>query len=376
MKTSKFIIALSFVAALAGCGKSAPLPMFVGTYTGKGSDGIYSYTFDQESGKAKLRHSTKVENPSYLVIAPDDSFMYCVSEGHGDAATVTAYRVSMRSGRMGFLNRVLAHGDAPCHLTTYARNLYVANYSSGSIGLFEIERDAKLYDGNESIKFDYASAQAADVSGVDTVRQASPHIHQVAKSPDGHYLFAVDLGADRIYKYELRPEFKEGEPAYTELPRGSGPRHIAFAPDSKHAYVITELSDDVIVFDYNDATGELTQKQVVKASDAGAHGGAEIEVSPDGKFVYASVRLKNDGVAIFSVNPDGTLKKTGYQPTGKHPRMFKITPNGKYLLVACRDDNVIQVYSRDLATGALANTGNDIEVSQPACIVFGDNVPW
>lgn len=370
MKTSKFIIALSFVAALVGCGKSDPLPMFVGTYTGKGSDGIYSYTFDQESGKAELRHSTKVENPSYLVIAPDDSFMYCVSEGHGDAATVTAYRVSMKSGRMGFLNRVLAHGDDPCYLTTYARNLYVANYSSGSIGLFEIERDAKIYDGNESLKFDYAS-------GGDSVRQASSHIHQVAKSLDGHYLFAVDLGGDCIYKYELRPEFKEGTPFRTDLPKGSGPRHIAFAPDGKHAYVITELSDEVIVFDYNDATGVLTQKQAIKASDAGAGGGAEIEVSPDGKFVYASVRLKNDGVAIFSVNPaDGTLKKVGYQPTGRHPRMFKITPNGKFLLVACRDDNVIQVYSRDLTTGALTNTDNDIKVSQPACIAFGDNVPW
>ena len=141
-------------------------------------------------------------------------------------------------------------------------------------------------------------------------------------------------------------------------------------------YVITELSDEVITFDYDAESGNVVQKQIVKASDAGARGGAEVEVSPDGKYLYASVRLKDDGVAVFKINPDGTLQKTGYQKTGKHPRMFKITPNGKYLLVACKDDNVIQVYERNAETGELTKTENDIKLSHPACIVFGEAVPW
>ena len=135
----------------------------------------------------------------------------------------------------------------------------------------------------------------------------------------------MDLGGDCIYKYELRPKFKEGEPFKIDLPKGCGPRHIAFSPDSKHMYVITELSDEVITFDYDAESGNVVQKQIVKASDAGARGGAEVEVSPDGKYLYASVRLKDDGVAVFKINPDGTLQKTGYQKTGKHPRSFENT---------------------------------------------------
>lgn len=369
MKATKILSMLGLGLLLASCGKSDPIPMFVGTYTDKGSDGIYSFSFDQESGKATAQHSAKVANPSYLVIAPNDSFMYCVSEGKGDDAIVSAYRVGMSSGRMRVLNRVLAHGDDPCYITTYARKIFVANYTSGSMSVVDMERDATLYDSNEVIPFNNGT-------GADSVRQSSSHIHQVVKSPDGKYLFVVDLGGDCIYKYELRPEFKEGEPFKTDLPKGCGPRHIAFSPDSRHMYIITELSDEVIACNYNDGTGVFTPKQTVKASDAGARGGAEAEVSPDGKFLYASVRLKNDGIAIFQVNADGTLKKVGYQTTGRHPRMFKITPNGKFLLCACRDDNVIQVYERNAETGELKNTERDIKLSQPACIVFGEAVPW
>ena len=369
MKFSKIFSTIFLGMLLASCGKSDPIPMFVGTYTDQGSDGIYSFSFDQETGKAKAQHSAKISNPSYLVIAPNDSFMYCVSENKGDEAIINAYRVGMTSGRMALINRVLAHGDDPCHLTTYARNLYVANYSSGSIGVVGIERDASLFDNEEVIKFNNGT-------NVDSVRQKESHIHQVQKSPDGHFLFAVDLGGDCIYKYELRPKFKEGEPFKIDLPKGCGPRHIAFSPDSKHMYVITELSDEVITFDYDAESGNVVQKQIVKASDAGARGGAEVEVSPDGKYLYASVRLKDDGVAVFKINPDGTLQKTGYQKTSKHPRMFKITPNGKYLLVACKDDNVIQVYERNAETGELTKTENDIKLSHPACIVFGEAVPW
>lgn len=369
MKIPKLIIMAAALLAMAGCGKSDPIPMFVGTYTDKGSDGIYSFSFDQEKGTAKAQHSAKVSNPSYLVIAPNDSFMYCVSEGKGDDGMVSAYRIGVRSGRMLLLNRVLSHGDDPCHIISYGRKAYVANYGSGSICISDIERDGSLYDATEVIKFN-------NPSNVDTNRQSQSHIHQLAESPDGHYMFAVDLGGDCLYKYEMRPAFKPGTPERIDLPKGCGPRHIAFTPDQKHMYVITELTDEIIMFNYDAETGNVEQKQVVKASDAGARGGAEIEVSGDGKFLYASVRLKNDGVAIFKVGADGTLSKVGYQPTGKHPRMFKITPNGKFLLVACRDDNKIQVFKRNAETGLLEDTGNDIKVSEPACIVFADKVAW
>ncbi len=365
MRLKTIIAAAAAVTMMWSCGQKAPVPMFVGTYTDKGSSGIYSFMFDQETGKFDLEDSARIGNPSYLVLAPDDSFLYCVSEYTGDDATVNAFMINPRNGQMRIMNKVLAHGDDPCSITTHGRKAFTANYSSGSISVFDIERDGTLFDSGEVIEY-------SNPSNVDTVRQAASHLHTVMRSPDGHYMFVTDLGGDCIYKFELRPDFKKGTPERTDLPKGCGPRHIDFSADSKYMYVITELSDEIIVFDYEPVRGLLTQKQVVKASDAGARGGADIHVSPDGKFLYASVRLKNDGIAIFKIKPDGTLEKVGYQNTGKHPRNFAITPNGKYLLVACRDDNRIEVYERNAETGLLTSTARAMQVSQPACIQFAN----
>ena len=149
---------------------------------------------------------------------------------------------------------------------------------------------------------------------------------------------------------------------------GSGPRHLVFSPNGKYAYLMSELSGKVTVYSYSD--GKLKELQSIAADYANARGGADIHVSPDGSFVYASTRLKGDGITIFRVNNNGTLTRVGAQRTGKHPRNFAITPNGKFLLVACRDDNSIQVYSRDKSTGMLKNTNQDVILSHPACIKF------
>ena len=150
---------------------------------------------------------------------------------------------------------------------------------------------------------------------------------------------------------------------------GSGPRHLTFSPNGHYAYLINELSGTVIAFEYKD--GDLKEIQTIAADTVNAQGSADIHISPDGKFLYASNRLKADGIAIFNIHPDnGMLAKAGYQLTGIHPRNFIITPNGKYLLVACRDSNVIQVYERDADTGLLTDVHQDIKVDKPVCIKF------
>lgn len=153
------------------------------------------------------------------------------------------------------------------------------------------------------------------------------------------------------------------------LPPGSGPRHLIFSKDGNYAYLITELSGKVIAFTY--ANGKLNAIQTITADTVQAKGSADIHLSPDGKYLYTTNRLKEDGIAIFEVNPEnGMLAKVGYQLTDPHPRHFNITPNGKYLLVACRDSNTIQVFRRDVKSGLLQTTGQDIKIDQPVCIQF------
>lgn len=160
-------------------------------------------------------------------------------------------------------------------------------------------------------------------------------------------------------------------PAYKLTP-GDGPQHMTFSPDSKYAYLINELSGSVIAFKYSGA--RLDEFQTIQADTVGARGSADIHTSPDGKFLYASNRLQADGVAIFSINPaDGTLTKVCYQPTGGHPRNFVITPNGKYLLVASRDANRVEVYERNPETGLLTDIQKNIEVDKPVCLKFAVN---
>ena len=207
-----------------------------------------------------------------------------------------------------------------------------------------------------------------------------PHLHCVRITPDGKYLLADDLGTDQIHKFNISPNanadnkekfLTKGTPEAFKVAPGSGPRHLIFNSDGKFAYLINEIGGTVIAFRYAD--GMLDEIQTVAADTVNAQGSGDIHLSPDGKYLYASNRLKADGVAIFKVDEtNGTLTKVGYQLTGIHPRNFIITPNGKYLLVACRDTNVIQIFERDQATGLLTDIKKDIKVDKPVCLKFVD----
>ncbi len=207
-----------------------------------------------------------------------------------------------------------------------------------------------------------------------------PHLHCVRITPDGKYLLADDLGTDQIHKFNINPNanadnkekfLTKGTPEAFKVAPGSGPRHLIFNSDGKFAYLINEIGGTVISFRFADAI--LDEIHTVAADTLISQGSGDIHLSPDGKYLYASNRLKADGVAIFKVDEtNGTLTKVGYQLTGIHPRNFIITPNGKYLLVACRDTNVIQIFERDQATGLLTDIKKDIKVDKPVCLKFVD----
>lgn len=346
------------------------LTMLVGTYTSRTSKGIYSFRFNEKDGTTLPLSEVEIDNPSYLVPSADGKFVYAVSEFSDERAAANALAFDKEKGTFRVLNTQKTNGEDPCYIITNGKNVVTANYSGGSISVFPIAKDGSLLPASEVLKF--------EGSGIDKERQEKSHLHCVRITPDGKYMFADNLGTDQIHKFIINPNadaenkesfLKEGSPAAFKVEAGSGPRHLTFAPNGNYAYLINELSGTVIAFEYKD--GNLEEIQTIAADTVGAKGSGDIHISPDGKFLYASNRLKADGIAIFRIDSEnGKLTKTGYQLTGIHPRNFIITPNGKYLLVACRDSNVIQVYERDADTGLLSDIHKDIKVDKPVCVKF------
>lgn len=346
-------------------GNADELSMLVGTYTNGTSTGIYTFRFNQATGTATALDSFAMVNPSYLTPSADGRFVYAVSETNDTTASLYALAFDKATGSLQLLNRVATGGEDPCYVATNGKEVLTANYSGGSMSVFSLRPDGSVEPLDTLFK--------GMAHNVDTTRQTAPHVHCTLFTPDGQYILATDFSADRIMSFALRADgiVPNAAAEATDIEPGSGPRHITFSPDGSHAYLINELSGKVIAFDYN--AGSLRQTQAIAADTLEARGSADIHLSPDGRFLYASNRLKGDGIAIFAVNAqDGTLTKVGYQLTGGHPRNFNITPNGKYLLVACRDSNVIQVYERDTDTGLLTDTRRDIRLDMPVCIQFVD----
>lgn len=361
-------LADSLEKAMESISDKNSLYLIVGTYTSGASEGIYVYQLDTLSAYSKLLSETKVDNPSYLTLTEDEKYIYAVSENDDKTAAANAYEFDKQSGKLKFINQQLTGGAAPCYITVdkSGKHVVTANYSGGSVTVFNTKDGGGLDVASDVISF--------TGKGVDAKRQTQPHIHCVRYTPDGNYLFATDLGTDKIHKFVvnenvLGSHLKVGIPQSVKVADGSGPRHLTFHPNGKFAYLITEMSGEVIAFDYGNGT--LSQIQSVKSDTLNAQGSADIHISPDGKFLYSSNRLQGDGIAIFTINEaDGRLSKVGYQNTGVHPRNFILTPNGKYLLVASRDDNVIQIFARDEKTGLLENTFKDIKLDMPVCLQF------
>ena len=359
----KTLSVLALTLCMSACQSKDELNMVVGTYTDGESKGMYSYTFNQETGKATPLSEVDISNPSYLTFSKNGDFIYSVSENEGDEATANAFSFNKKSGEMKLINRQKTQGAHPCYIATDGKNVVAANYTGGSFTTFNIEKDGSLSPATSINNFKDSHI------GPDTIRQSSSHIHCTVFAPDGKHLFVTDLGGDRLYKYEIKDKkIATEKPSYTTIAAGSGPRHFTFAPNGKHAYLINELSGTVVCYLYH-PDGLLEPLQTLQADTVGGRGSADIHISPDGKYLYASNRLQSDGIAIFKIDSaSGKLTKAGYQLTGIYPRNFVITPNGKFLLVACRDSNVIQVYRRDPKTGLLADTKQDISLSEPVCI--------
>ena len=380
----KLILCCAGIAILTGCtGKksqqaattsvSDTLYMLVGSYGPADQEGIKVYKFNQATGEGEYVSGVKgISNPSYQTVSKDGKRAYSVGEDDGGTACANALTFDATTGTLTLINSQPTQGAAPCHIALNPEEDYVvtANYNGSNISLFPLDGKGRLKPG-QTIGF--------EGSGPDKERQAIPHLHFVYFTPDNHYLLANDLGTDRIHRFPLNTRQKGSNTPLVDRQRasdirltpGSGPRHAVFSADGRFAYLITELSGEVMAFTYDGDS--LSLMQTIQADTLDARGSADIHLSPDGRFLYASNRLKGDGLAIFRINTkDGTLSKAGYQPTGIHPRNFVLTPNGQYLLVACRDTDEIQIFARDASTGLLTDTGRRIKTTKPVCLKFID----
>ena len=340
--------------------------LMVGSYATPEEEGIKVYAWDNEKGEATYVSGLKgISNPSYQVVSSDGNRVYSVGEDEGETSTAHSLSFDKTNGKLALMNTQLTNGGAPCYINLSPDEDWVitANYMGGSISVLPLDASGRLSENVSTFAF--------TGEGENKIRQGQPHLHSVEFTPDGKFLLANDLGTDKIHVFPLTPEGKLDEMGTfdVELEPGSGPRHLCFSKDGRFAYLINEISGKVTTLIYNEGT--LQPIHYIEADTVNAQGSADIHLSPDGKFLYASNRLKADGIAIFSVHQEtGMLTKAGYQLTGIHPRNFIITPDGRFLLVACRDSNVIQIFRRDEKTGLLVDTGKTIETSKPVCLKF------
>lgn len=332
-----------------------------GSYSSQDEEGIKIFTFSQEDAGFVYKSGLNgILNPSFLSELTANNVIYSVSSGGVSDSYLYSLKYIPDSMKLTVIGRDRTDGADPCYvMADESRNtVYTANYSGGNISVFTTDSCGNVVL-NRNIGF--------TGRGIHKTRQETPHIHSVYLSPDNTQLWANDLGTDRIRVINLN-DFSHDDAEDIVLPDGSGPRHMCFHSSGKYAYVITELSGDVLVLNIKDSkNAELIQ--TVKADTVGGEGSADIHLSPDEKFLYASCRIKSDGVAVFRVSPDNCkLERVGYCLTGKHPRNFAITPNGKYMLVACRDENAIEIYEVNKETGMPVFTGKKIETKAPVCV--------
>ncbi|MFI0490260.1 lactonase family protein, partial [Flavobacterium sp.] len=342
--------------------------LIVGTYTNScDSKGIYVYEFDSNTGNFNSKSTTEnVINPSYLTVSSDKKFVYSVNE-NGPKSTISTFGFDSKSGKLNLINSQDSKGSDPCYIINDDKNVIVANYNGGNISVFGKNNDGSLAEAKQVVQH--------FGKGINEKRQESAHVHMVCFSPDKKYVLSNDLGTDKVYIYQYNPN------ATTEILKlkssidvksGSGPRHLTFSKDGKFVYVLQELDGTLTRFSYaNGILKKVFETTIESKEFKGDIGSADIHLSPDGKFLYATDRGTANDISTYKILKQGKLKWVGRVSTlGKGPRNFAIDPTGNFLLVGHQYTNEIVIFKRDKTTGILSDTGKRIPLCSPVCLVF------
>jgi 6-phosphogluconolactonase len=371
----RFLFLAGWVLWAANTFAADKINVFIGTYTDGPSKGIYSYELNLQDGSLhQTGLAAKIASPSFLAIHPNKHFLYAVNEvenyGGQKAGAVTGFKIDASGTKLERINDATSGGPGPCHLSVdkSGKFVLVANYSGGSVEVLPINNKGELGQPASFIQHTGSS--------VNKQRQGEPHAHSINLDPKNRFAIVADLGLDKVFVYRF--DSKNGNltpnmPPFAALAPGSGPRHFAFHPNGKNAYVINEILSTATAFSWDGSKGSLTELQTVSTLPNGPVAGnstAEIQVHPSGKFVYGSNRGQNT-IAVFSVDASGRLTHVENESTrGKTPRNFGIEPSGKFLIAANQDSDTLAVFKIDQKTGALDPVGETVAAPKPVCVKF------
>lgn len=334
-----------------------------------GGAGISVYRLDLSNGDLEqVSTVSDVKNPSFQAIHPSNRFLYSVAEVE-EGGALHAFAIDPATGTLRSLNHQSCMGAGPCHVSVDASGsvALVANYSSGGVAALPIRDDGSLGEATSVFQHEGSSVHPG--------RQQEPHAHSFTIDPGNRYAVSADLGIDKVLVYRLDVENRTitpNDPPWVDVQKGAGPRHFAFHPNRKHAYLINELDNTAVTYAYHEDRGVLKTVQVISTlpqdfTDTSYC--ADIHVSPDGRFVYGSNR-GHDSIVIFEVDSGtGRLSVVDYESTrGEFPRNFAMDPSGRFLFAANQNTDNIVTYRIDGKTGRLTATGQQVETPQPVCI--------
>ncbi|TGB02486.1 lactonase family protein [Halobacillus salinus] len=339
---------------------------YVGTYTKQDSKGVYQFTLDTDQKTlSDVKLAAELGNPTYVTVSEDSYNLYAVSK-EGENGGVTSFSIEEGTGSLTKLNVETAAGSPPCHVSVDKdkNTVVTANYHTKNIVSYRTNEDGSLNSPTSVIEHEGTGPHE---------RQEKPHMHYAGFTPDEKYVIAIDLGSDRVITYAA----EEGELTEVQVLKtapGSGPRHITFHPNEKYAYVMTELSSEVLVLHYDEKDGSFIQQQAIKTipeTFTETNDGSAIHISSDGQFVYAGNRGHNS-IAIYQVDQaSGQLTFVEWTSTeGNWPRDFVMDPSEDFLIATNQKSNTMTLFERDKATGKLSLVQSDVHVPEPVCVKF------
>ena len=345
--------------------------VFLGSYNRDlAAEAIKVYQLDTLSGElSKVTSAKNIINPSYLTVSPNGKYIYaCTDTKTPNAGSISSFEFNPENKSLTFLNKQSSGGENPVYVTVHKSGKWIANanYTAGSVSVFPILENGKIDSIAQNFQYTDGSTHKE--------RQTKSHVHSAVFSPQFDYLFLPDLGADKIRCYAFDENKKqpliETKNPFTKTDLEAGPRHFTFHPNQKFGYCIEEMAGAISVYEYKNGTLKKIQKinthpDIIKEGFESS----DIHISPDGKFLYATNRGKENNIAIFSIDKKGLLKNIGYQSTfGNHPRVFAMDESGKFIVATNVNSGNVIVFRRNFKTGLLEKTGKEIKMENVSCV--------